>query len=343
MPAKILVEYAKSGRAACKGCGNTIAKGCMRLGIVSKAAGGFDMTRWYHRQCLPSQSEVVSAENINGFPLLKAPDQEALKALVSEFGKQSGPPVTGNEDSQHKPLKSTTEETCGDDQGSPKKLKVEHTSIKSRGHNDVGFLDMLSPSELRSRYKDAILPPKWKAFQTVIFLEQEDGLKASEKIAAFDFDGCLVKTSVRKVGADAWSLHYSTIPEKLQSYYNNGYKLVIFTNESNIDRWKNSRQKAVDSKLGRLEGFINRVKVPMQVFVACGIEGTGDAFRKPKSGMWRLMERHFNSGIVIDMEQSFYVGDAAGRIDDHSDADIGFAKEVGLKFHLPEDFFAPEA
>jgi len=80
---------------------------------------------------------------------------------------------------------------------------------------------------------------------------------------------------------------------------------VIFTNESNIDRWKNSRQKAVDSNLGRLEGFINRVKVPMQVFVACGIEGTGDAFRKPKSGMWRLMEWHFNSGIVIDMEQSF--------------------------------------
>eukprot|EP01018_Ginkgo_biloba_P015383 Gb_29459 [translate_table: standard] len=69
---------------------------------------------------------------------------------------------------------------------------------------------------------------------------------------------------------------------------------------TNKDSWM---QKAVDSKLGRLEGFIKRVKIPIQVFVACGIEGTGDPFRKPKPGMWRLMEQHFNSGIAVDMEQ----------------------------------------
>jgi hypothetical protein len=41
---------------------------------------------------------------------------------------------------------------------------------------------------------------------------------------------------------------------------------VIFTNESNIDRWKNKRQQAVDSKVGRLDNFIKCVKVPIQVF-----------------------------------------------------------------------------
>lgn len=40
---------------------------------------------------------------------------------------------------------------------------------------------------------------------------------------------------------------------------------VIFTNESNIERWKNKRQVAVDSKIGRLNNFIERVKVPIQV------------------------------------------------------------------------------
>lgn len=40
---------------------------------------------------------------------------------------------------------------------------------------------------------------------------------------------------------------------------------VIFTNESNIDRWKNKRQDAVDSKIGRLNSFIKRVGVPIQV------------------------------------------------------------------------------
>ncbi|KAL8195415.1 hypothetical protein R6Q57_025818 [Mikania cordata] len=36
---------------------------------------------------------------------------------------------------------------------------------------------------------------------------------------------------------------------------------------------------------------------------------------------------------------SFYVGDAAGRIDDHSDADKKFAETIGLKFYLPEEYF----
>ncbi|KAI3943774.1 hypothetical protein MKW98_004279 [Papaver atlanticum] len=38
--------------------------------------------------------------------------------------------------------------------------------------------------------------------------------------------------------------------------------------------------------------------------------------------------------------RSFYVGDAAGRKNGHSDADIRFSEAIGLKFYLPEDFFA---
>lgn len=45
----------------------------------------------------------------------------------------------------------------------------------------------------------------------------------------------------------------------------------------------------------------------MQVFIACGIGKSDvqaeDPFRKPKTGMWQLMEQHLNSGIPIDMEQ----------------------------------------
>ncbi|CAJ1978487.1 unnamed protein product [Sphenostylis stenocarpa] len=204
-----------------------------------------------------------------------------------------------------------------------------------------------SVSDVKSKYKDATLLPKWKAFQTVIFLERDDGLRDSSKIAAFDFDGCLAKTDVKRVGANAWDLMHSSIPDKLQSLHNDGYKLVIFTNESNIERWKNKRQVAVDSKIGRLNNFIEKVKVPVQVFIACGVglkpgktnKNEDDAFRKPKPGMWHLMEQHFNSGIVIDMDQSFYVGDAAGRKSDHSDADIKFAEAIGLKFYVPEEYF----
>ena len=54
----------------------------------------------------------------------------------------------------------------------------------------------------------------------------------------------------------------------------------------------------------------------MQVFIACGLSKSGkaeteskedDPFRKPKPGMWQLMEQHFNSGIAIDMDQLFFL------------------------------------
>lgn len=49
------------------------------------------------------------------------------------------------------------------------------------------------------------------------------------------------------------------------------------------------------------------VFICMQVFIACGIgksDGqTEDLYRKPKTGMWHLMEKQFNSGIPIDMDQ----------------------------------------
>ena len=49
--------------------------------------------------------------------------------------------------------------------------------------------------------------------------------------------------------------------------------------------------------------------------------------------------------MEIDMKQSFYCGDAAGRParngvkKDFSDADLKFGAKIGLKFHTPESFF----
>ncbi|XP_078151750.1 phosphoesterase isoform X2 [Carex rostrata] len=220
---------------------------------------------------------------------------------------------------------------------SPMKKK-QNVSSDTREGQDIVFSD----SEIKDNYKDATLSSQWKAFQTVIFNMKGDGLHDSAKIAAFDFDGCLANTNVRRTGANAWSLMYPNIPMKLKELYNDGYKLVIFTNESNIDRWKNKRQVAVDSKIGRLENFIKCVELPIQVFIACGISNKGqnaDAYRKPSIGMWTLLKEHFNSGVAIDMHQSFYVGDAAGRAGDHSDADREFAKAIGLKFYAPEEYF----
>ncbi|XP_031472885.1 polynucleotide 3'-phosphatase ZDP isoform X2 [Nymphaea colorata] len=314
MASKIVAEYAKSARSSCKKCGVSISKDELRLGVVSRDTRGFDVTKWHHFQCFPS-GLTTTAEKIGGFVSLKKLDQEAL---VKSFAGGTETEVT----SIHIAEKSNNFYSGVDcqEQGNSKKLKISSFS------KETEVQMVVSASDIKDKYKESNLLPKWKAFQTVIFLADDDGLRDSNKIAAFDFDGCLAKTSVRRVGPDAWSLLYPSIPDKLQKLYNDGYKLVIFTNESNIERWKKERQKAIDSKIGRLNSFIKLVKVPIQVFIACGMQQKDDMFRKPKPGMWRLMEQKFNSGIEVDMEHSFYVGDAAGRVNDHSDADIGFAK-----------------
>ncbi|KAK1667212.1 hypothetical protein QYE76_055371 [Lolium multiflorum] len=325
----VSVEYAKSARSTCKGCNVSIAKGALRLGVAAHDPRGWDSTKWYHVACFPTSSHPLGpVEKLNGFDSIKDDDRLELQEL--EKSKKRDQAAVG-------PL-----EVPSPNKANP---EVEVAEKSSPGNKGVGTVIPFSASHVKKEYKDATLPAHWKAFETVIFREQDDGLRASAKIAAFDFDGCLAKTSVKITGADKWSLQHKSIPSKLQSLYNDGYKLVIFTNESNIDRWKNKRQQAVDSKVGRLDNFIECVKVPVQVFIACGVgKGKGtpdDLFRKPNSGMWWLMAEHFNSGIAIDMDQSFYVGDAAGRENDHSDADIKFAKDIGLKFHVPEEFFGP--
>ncbi|GAB2217885.1 hypothetical protein Droror1_Dr00001099 [Drosera rotundifolia] len=246
--------------------------------------------------------------------------------------KEDGESVKKKRDTKKGKVAETVEDGEDGEETSPKRAKLP---------SDVKVELALSAFDITDNYKGATLMLGWKAFQTIIFLEKDEGLQGSSKIAAFDFDGCLANTSLKRIGADAWSLMYPSIPEKLQRLYNDGYKLVIFTNESNIERWKNKRQVAVDSKLGRLDKFIKCVKAPIQVFIACGFDkgGQEDPFRKPKPGMWHIMEKHFNSGIKIDIDQSFYVGDAAGRANDHSDADIKFAEAIGLKFYVPEDYF----
>ncbi|CAN4102962.1 unnamed protein product [Withania somnifera] len=337
---KVTVEYAKSGRSSCKKCDEKIPAKAVRLGLVTKHPQGFDQTKWHHLDCFAFSSDLVSSvEDITGFSSLQCKEKETLEKLINKEIQTL--PKASNADSDK--IDKKQKETCAQEDSAyelrtQKRLKLSATEEKSV--LEIAF----SINDTRPTYKDATLLPKWRAFQTLIYLERDVGLDASNKIAAFDFDGCLANTSVKRVGADAWSLMYPSIPEKLQRLYSDGYKLVIFTNESNIERWKKSRQAAVNSKIGRLEQFIQKAGVPIQIFIACGLSKIKpeDPFRKPKTGMWNIMKQQFNSGVPIDMDESFYVGDAAGRQGDHSDADIRFAQAIGLKFYVPEEFFGKE-
>ena len=73
-----------------------------------------------------------------------------------------------------------------------------------------------------------------------------------------------------------------------------------------------------------------------------------DKYRKPSVYFWKLFEQRIkvNEGLDIDIDQSFYCGDCAGRKmnptrkrPDFRDSDYKFAKNIGLKFYTPEDMF----
>ena len=102
-------------------------------------------------------------------------------------------------------------------------------------------------------------PAAWKWKETVLLYESEE-MHHSDRIASFDFDGTLAKTSLFKHGPDAWSTLYPTCVQKLTRLHQDGYKLVIFTNQAAIGKAKASKQKVIAEKKGRLMGFINKVR-----------------------------------------------------------------------------------
>lgn len=80
---KILAEYAKSNRSSCKKCSNTIAVRALRLGLVSRDARGFDVTKWHHLGCFSfgPYSVASAAEAIKGFDSLKVWENWAVGFL----------------------------------------------------------------------------------------------------------------------------------------------------------------------------------------------------------------------------------------------------------------------
>ncbi|XP_072249061.1 bifunctional polynucleotide phosphatase/kinase [Leuresthes tenuis] len=169
------------------------------------------------------------------------------------------------------------------------------------------------------------------------------GVKASNKIAGFDIDGCIITTKSGKVfptAPDDWRILYPEIQPRLASLLKKGYKVVFFTNQMGITKGK-LRPEVFKSKV---EDVLATLQLPVQVFVATG----PGIYRKPVMGMWNHLCEKANDGVTVDKTQSFYVGDAAGRPEnwapgkkkkDFSCSDRLFALNIGLQFHTPEEYF----
>lgn len=163
------------------------------------------------------------------------------------------------------------------------------------------------------------------------------GIKSSSLIAAFDFDLTLVTTKSDKsfpINCDDWKLLDNRLPKQLSNLYQINYQIVIISNQMGISTGKVSTE---DVKR-RFENVIRFLNVPCLVLIS----SQDDHYRKPRYGLWTFLVEKTDQ--PIDYNQSFYVGDAAGRKKsplhkgDHSSGDLLFAVNVGLKFMVPEKF-----
>ncbi|KAJ1627411.1 polynucleotide kinase 3 phosphatase-domain-containing protein [Pavlovales sp. CCMP2436] len=129
-------------------------------------------------------------------------------------------------------------------------------------------------------------------------------------------------------------MQFAQVPDALRKLHAEGYRIAIVTNES-IDRFvkEEVRRAAVVKKTTRLDGFMKAVNVPCLGIIAFAKDG----FRKPEPSAWELITT--SEGGAHHKAGSFFVGDACGRPNDHSDVDKAWAARVGIGFFDETTFF----
>lgn len=143
-----------------------------------------------------------------------------------------------------------------------------------------------------------------------------------KNVAAFDLDDTIIRTIRGKFPKDEHDWKF--LPNRLymlNKYKNDGYTLAIFTNQ----KYKGKKLVIALSRINNVITALLEYGINPYVYVAT----EDNMYRKPNVGMWTF----------TNISESFYVGDAAGRPQDHSDSDINFAKNIGLKFYTPEEIF----
>ena len=191
--------------------------------------------------------------------------------------------------------------------------------IEPTSSNDLKLTDSRNESKAKlssnndDSTKDLELSIKWDTFDqgSVHIGLFKGGGQASNKIVSFDFDGTLVRAKSKSKFPQAssdWKLFDTSIPAAIRKWANqekDSHRFVIFTNQLGISKGVTS----LKSIKKRIESALLAIDVPCIVFIAA----EDNIFRKPRPGLYDLFQSHYNQNLNIDLENSFYVGDAAGR------------------------------
>ncbi len=222
-----------------------------------------------------------------------------------------------------------------------------HELLDSRGNNiylkderaifDFFNLKYLKPEQRKGNFRLEIKEVKSEVKEEIdqvfgwirpdenLFIYIDKNLKNTGNIAGFDLDGTLIRPKVGEIakGEDDVVLMPNR-REVLLDFIKQGYTIVIFTNQKS----RSEKEKLV--KFNRINNAIKLLNIPVLLFMSTG----DDEYRKPKIKMWESMLE-----MIFPIKVSFYVGNSAGRPQDHSSADVLFAKNLSIPFYVPEQIF----
>jgi len=182
----------------------------------------------------------------------------------------------------------------------------------------------------------------WSQKGSIIIGISAGVMMGSSKVAGFDIDGTIITTkSGRRFPIDAndWKIRFSVISGRLQQLVRDDYKIIFFTNQLGIKKGK----LLINDFHSKIESLVDLLNVPVLVMAAC----ESDINRKPCVGMWYHFCHNHNGGVDVHKVDSFYVGDAAGRVEnwapkmkkDFSCSDRKFAANLSIPFYTPEEYF----
>lgn len=150
----------------------------------------------------------------------------------------------------------------------------------------------------------------------------------TNKIAGFDLDGTLIETRSGEVysrTAIDWKWKYDTVYQTFANLVNQGYTIVIVTNQLGISTGKVS----LNEMRKKIHYVCNAMGLPIIVLMSTKM----DKYRKPSTG---TMEYLISRQPGIDLSQSFFCGD---NVNGTLCNDSNYAKACGIKFMYDFNYF----